>query len=338
MFLYSFSLAAVAFAADVQANDSWQWTQDLTLEHGQASRTVLDDGRKSAQQLFYVPAVRVAIDSRWQLFGNAYVRSGRQLTSVVGDVQGVSNIDADELTKLGELYAQFETRDWLVKIGRQDENSVLALSDVASQFSHSSMGYSPTMNGLVSYPDAEWMIAARHQLTEQFTVQLGQTEQRSTAELWWQPNWQGQSQHTVKAGYWYHQDLRGFGGQGAAHHPYIIWDANWSTRWASFVQYAPARASTGDITRHIGFGVRAKLSNHSNATTIGLGYSQANLAKVATELGSTQGRETAYETYVQVALNDYLTINPVLQYIQQPGGEPEAASTWVGLLRLYISY
>jgi len=325
----SATMVTVGLLSCSAAADTLKTSHSLTLEYGQSSRAVGE--RKDAAQLFYVPAVTYQHDSNWAFIGDAYIRTGRQLSSAVGDIQGVSNIDAPELAKVGQAYLRYQTDDFWVKFGRQDENSDFALSSVAGEFINSSMGYSPSLNGLESYPDATWMLSAQVKLNDQWVANASQSADRTVLEM----HWRVHTQHHLKVGYWYHNDLRDWGGDGSAHHPYAILDSHWNSDWSSFIQYAPASSSTGEITQHIGAGVRAKLpwrgfGTQADAQSLGLAATRAKVRDAAAE--------TAYELYWRLPLQQQVSLKPSIQYIDQPSGDPERAGAWVGILRLAMNW
>lgn len=308
---------------------AWQWSHQLQLE-GAHVDTPQDDTEQNFQAL-YTPAIEWQWAPQWQLYGSAYLRAGNTVSELVGDVQGVSNIDAPELARLGELYVQRSFSQGWLKFGRQDENSDFAVSDVAAQFTHSSMGFSPSLNGLIFYPDSAWLLSAAWQLSDQQQLLVGQTQQRSSAE--W--HWQYAPQSVLKLGYWYHRDLRDWDaapGQQHASHPYLIWDHQWHSQLSSFVQLAPSDADTGPITRQLGAGVVYDVSAEQ---AVGLGWQRARLRQDGAPL--QENAETVTEFYWQQQLNAAVQVQPVLQYVANPAGRASTYS-WVVLLRLNLSF
>ncbi|GIW80911.1 MAG: hypothetical protein KatS3mg105_2718 [Gemmatales bacterium] len=74
---------------------------------------------------------------------------------IVEDFQGFSNIAAVGRTQLSQLW--YEQRFWSdsvrLKLGKIDANSEFAFVDYASEFLNSSMGFSPTIFVMPSYPN-----------------------------------------------------------------------------------------------------------------------------------------------------------------------------------------
>jgi len=89
--------------------------------------------------------------------GTAFVRLknhvGANGADFVGDEQGFSNIDDAPRTRLYELWYEQRVGDRIrFKGGKIDANTEFAVVQVAADFVNSSMGYSPTILALPTYP------------------------------------------------------------------------------------------------------------------------------------------------------------------------------------------
>ncbi len=73
----------------------------------------------------------------------------------VGDAQAFSNIDADGRTEIAELWFEQVTSDGAirVKVGKVEANAEFAYVDNGGEFINSSMGFSPAVFVLPTYPD-----------------------------------------------------------------------------------------------------------------------------------------------------------------------------------------
>ena len=83
------------------------------------------------------------------------MQHGRNASRDIGDIQAFSNIDAGDRSQVGELWYEqwlFEKR-LRFKIGRLDANNEFAFVEHGAEFLHSSMGPSPTIFVLPTYPD-----------------------------------------------------------------------------------------------------------------------------------------------------------------------------------------
>jgi carbohydrate-selective porin OprB len=79
---------------------------------------------------------------------------GTNGAAALQDLQGFSNIDTRDTVRLGELWIEQAIGSRLrVKVGQVDANGDFARSDVNGDFINASMGYSPTIFVLPSYPN-----------------------------------------------------------------------------------------------------------------------------------------------------------------------------------------
>jgi carbohydrate-selective porin OprB len=96
--------------------------------------------------------------------GSAFVRMhsyiGENGSDYVGDAQGFSNVDDDSHTLLYELWAEQKLpgTNWRARVGKIDANTLFATVENGADFLNSSMGYSPTIMQLPTYPRSglEW--------------------------------------------------------------------------------------------------------------------------------------------------------------------------------------
>ena len=85
-------------------------------------------------------------------FVSYQVQRGDNGSTKVGDIQGYSNIDEDNFSQLNEAFYQYQGQGWFSRVGKTDANSEFAVADNALGFINSSMGVSPTLVGLPTYP------------------------------------------------------------------------------------------------------------------------------------------------------------------------------------------
>lgn len=94
--------------------------------------------------------------------GSAFVRMhsyiGENGSDYVGDAQGFSNIDDDSHTLLYELGVEQKLpgTNWRARVGKIDANTLFATVENGADFLNFSMGYSPTIMQLPTYPDPGW--------------------------------------------------------------------------------------------------------------------------------------------------------------------------------------
>lgn len=92
-----------------------------------------------------------------------------------GVAQAFSNIDAEHRVQIGRLwYEQFvEGTRTRVRLGKIDGNSLFAYVETGGQFIHSSMGFSPTIYLMPTYPDAAFGLAVVQGLCAGFELRGG---------------------------------------------------------------------------------------------------------------------------------------------------------------------
>lgn len=109
-------------------------------------------------------------------FGLAFQnQAGRNGSDLVGDLQGFSNIDADGRTQIAELWYEhvFDDAPWRVRIGKVDANTQFAFVEHGLEFLQSSMGVSPTIFVMPTYPDPSFGANIFYEPAEGFYAGLG---------------------------------------------------------------------------------------------------------------------------------------------------------------------
>lgn len=101
--------------------------------------------------------------------------AGANGSSLVGDVQGFSNIDADGRTQISEFWYEqlFADDQWRLRVGKMDANSQFAFVEHGLVFLNSSMGVSPTIFAMPTYPDPSFGISLFREPDEGFYAGLG---------------------------------------------------------------------------------------------------------------------------------------------------------------------
>lgn len=92
----------------------------------------------------------------------------------VGDLQVLSNIDADDFAQVSEIWYRhtFVDERVSIKLGKMDANSDFAFVEFGGAFINSSGGFPPTIP-LITYPDADWGIVVGATPTKWFSISAG---------------------------------------------------------------------------------------------------------------------------------------------------------------------
>ena len=112
------------------------------------------------------------------VFLQYYGKFGGNASDYVGDIQGFSNIDAASFNGIGEawLEVKFLHDAMRVKGGRIDANTEFAALHSSEEFLNSSMGYSPTIWGMPTYPNPGNGVLSGLTAGEHFDVSVGAFE------------------------------------------------------------------------------------------------------------------------------------------------------------------
>ncbi len=104
-----------------------------------------------------------------------YVTGGNGPTGLIGDYQVVSNIEAPPLEIVSEVWWEQWYGDESVrtKVGKIDLNTEFALSTSALEFINSSMGFSPTIFTLPTFPEPAFGVCAEWLPTEHWAIRAG---------------------------------------------------------------------------------------------------------------------------------------------------------------------
>lgn len=109
-----------------------------------------------------------------RVHANWYAMAGRGISADVGDLQGISNIEAEPSRVLAELWWErwFLDESLRIKLGKMDINCEYAASDVSMDFLNSSMGYSPTLFSLPTFPNPAWSAHVEWRARELVSVRV----------------------------------------------------------------------------------------------------------------------------------------------------------------------
>jgi porin len=291
-------------------------------------------------------------------------------------VQPVSNIDAADFSEIYELWYEqklFEDRLRL-KVGKVDANSEFAFVENGAEFIHSSMGVSPTLQGLPTYPDPATSINVfayfPRSLYGGFGLYDGASQKGASsgprgpstffdndaeffllgeAGVRWT---RGHSDRFGRLGIggWHHTatfDRFDGGTEPSATGEYLVFD---ETLWCDgeseghpssagiFLQYGHANPNISPIAHHVGAGFHVTgLVPLRDQDVVGLGATWVRLSD-ATGADFDKGHELAIETFYKFQLTGWLSAKPDLQFIANPGGTDSAPDAWVVTVRVEMSF
>jgi carbohydrate-selective porin OprB len=327
--------------------DDWSNTLSGGLESPAAFNRVLFDVTTSIQtrKLF-----------GWE-GGSAVFRvhqyAGSNGGDFVGDAQGFSNIDAQPGTKLFEAWYEqkFGEHPWRVRGGIVDANTIYATVEHASDFLDSSMGYSPTILHLPTYPDPQPGLNLMFD-GERNSLALGAYR---TSEDGWMALTQvarriplSESLETrIAGGLWHLRErLQPLTGPAEDFTTGLFLVSELAVRipattsrkadqtLALFVQYGHSDEDVSDVHTHIGTGLTLQGPWGRTEDAFGMGISAVQFKPT----GSAHNYEASFETFYKLQIIRNLRLVADFQYIQQPGGPQNVPDCIVFTPRLVLSF
>ncbi len=291
-----------------------------------------------------------------QVFVQFYGKHGMAASALAGDIQGTSNIDAEDFARLGEFW--YET--WVVpdrlrlKIGRVDAATEFAHSEHGSVFLAAPMGASPTIVGFPTYPAPTLSANMFWQPNAIVYASAGVYDGRAaTPDDLGLPlfmvgegglRWGGRPGR-VAVGVWHHTSRTlqlDPAGDHASTGPYLVIDQSlWRARpddeespgICVFLQSSTANADVSLVTRHLGAGVVWTGPFASRASdAVGFGLTRATLSEHAPD--GAVGRETSVGPFYRLQITDAIGLQPNLQYVRNPGGTRPGQGAIVWTLRV----
>lgn len=303
------------------------------------------------------------------LYNNSKTLSG----NIVGDAQTVSNIDNDHVIRLYELwYEQTFGNDKSLKFGLYDLNSEFDAIDTAGLFLNSSHGIGPDYsqtgeNGPSIFPVTSLAVRYFQPVGEKLSVQLAVLDavpgdpsdsQKNTIDLRrdegalvaLEANYHSGRQR-FGLGSWYYSkkfdtldgdsQAKNFGYYGIFEQQ--LMSSHIDGRDLSFyLRYGRARESVNQVGSYIGAGivVSGLLPGRPN-DTLGLAVANArngddyrNVLSMAG--GNSDRREINYELTYRAEISKWLTIQPDIQYIKDPGTDPTLDNVLIFGIRIEI--
>ncbi len=277
---------------------------------------------------------------------------GRGITERhVGDMQGVSNIDAHDFMQVSEYWWEQSLFDGdiVFRIGKQDANAEFCVNELGGDYINSSFGLQPTVP-MPTFPDPAAGVTAFFTLTDWASLKLGVFDGAADGRLWGFSNTgdtfsllEGDFVYDVImeglptrcfAGIWYHNgQFDGTDGSSTytGDHGFytgidqMVWvedaDADAAQGLGFFAQYSWAPQDRNEIHQYVGGGlVYRGLLPCRDDDTIGIGTGHAILSPTL-----AADNETVLELFYKAQLTPYINVQPDLQYIASPGGVEQDA-------------
>ncbi|MEZ6018101.1 MAG: carbohydrate porin [Planctomycetota bacterium] len=301
------------------------------------------------------------------VFLDAYSIFGEQ-DSGAGNIQGVSNIDADVRDQIAELWWEqlFFDERLRVKVGKVEANSEFAFVDYGGELIGPAWAISPNVLGIPTYPETAVSVNAQWTPNDETWFSLGiydgaaQSGYRtglhgvgtafgSPSDLWIAlEGGRAWSDGRLGLGVWNGTgDFAEFGGgvSSGSQGFYAVLDQALSSAVGAdgesvtgaglFARLAVADPDVSEVHVHFATGIQwTGLVESRPDDVCGCGISIAELSK---EAGFDEDREVVLETFWRYQVTPWVALKPDLQYIASPGGDSSLDDAVVLGLRVEAS-
>ncbi len=140
------SFSAATIAAD--------FSQQFSLINDNSWLSGYQDQQSQASRALFTWDLQLEAGPQWLVASNLKAFRGRNGELLTGNIQGISNIDAAQFSKIYELYVQYKFDDnSRLKCGQVDANLEFAFVPVAGGFISPPLGITPTAIALPTYYD-----------------------------------------------------------------------------------------------------------------------------------------------------------------------------------------
>ncbi|MCW8091648.1 carbohydrate porin [Alteromonas sp. ASW11-130] len=268
---------------------------------------------------------------------------GENASDYVGDIQAFSNIDEDEFEGIYEAWGQYEFTDTNgIKAGFVDLNNDFAFAQNALEFMNGSMGLSPTVFTLPTYPDPAASLVVNVGVFPNHTLRVAAAAgsgRNSFSDRFYIGEWHYQTDNlSIKIGGWEHDGeflkLTDNSPNQGANGAYAVLEGPIAqSDWYYYLQLGASDAIVAEIDRHLGLGVISRNAFDNDTLMFGAAYT---IVRLSNYLPVTHSAEKAFEVFVKSQVATWLAIKPNLQYIANPAGENR--NELVATLRFELSY
>lgn len=273
------------------------------------------------------------------------------------DLQGYSNIDAHKHSKLHQAWfsQKWQSLPLTIKVGWIDANTDFAVAEHAAHFIHSSMGFSPSITNMPTYPNPrlggqiKWQFAGKQTLKVAAFADQSEhfSNQFSIAEYQFPIKFELPIQ--IKLGSWYQagqadlsaasdntqktQKAFGFYSVIQGQLP-LVHLFNQQPDW--YLQLATSNDKTSPISQHLGFGFIFTHQLNRQLNHFGLGVTHIKTSQYTQQ--QFKSHETAIEAFYQYKINSYFSVKPNLQYINEPAAQLNTKNALIATLRAEFNF
>lgn len=292
-----------------------------------------------------------SINDTYSIYADAALLRGDNGTLDTGAIQAYSNIDDDEFSKIYEVWLEgnYQDKGIRFKLGQIDANSEFAYVEHGGEFIHSSMGFSPSIAFLPTYPMPTLAGAFFWQPIENGTGSFAifSDDTNEFDESFYIGEWaQLINNIIVKVGIWHQtgniETLTAANTLDGTEGVYVTAEGDLSMQlfssqsagWFSQLGYSDDKVA--EIDFHFGAGIAFYDTLNREGDVAGIGITHVKTSKYIHD--ELQRSETAFEVFYRYQANDYLAFKPDIQYIVAPATDKSANNALVLTLRTEIIF
>lgn len=300
----------------------------------------------------------------WWKGGEAFVNlgnthGGEPSATLVGDFQGISNIEAGNHSFFYELWYKQSFKSISITIGLQDLNTNFAVSENGALFANSSFGIHSSIVDNVSPPifpltalgvNLKWNISADFLMEaavfdgtpDDFSTNPYNTNWRlstydgelAIAELQYTRSLLAGKEGSYKVGAYFHQHADSTNVIQNIHGFYLVANQQLTSKLSGFFQLgiSPKKMNTNNLYCGVGLNYTGLFSGRPT-DQLGLAVAYAGLE------GNSVGSETAIELTYKLQATKCIYIRPDIQYIINPARtNVKLNNALVGVLRFGVEF
>jgi porin len=295
-----------------------------------------------------------------------HIYGGGFSEEAVGDLQAVSNIDADDGTRVLEAWIDVPlSRAWSLKLGRYDLNSEFDVIEPAGLFLHSSQGIGADIAqtgaaGPSIFPQTAFGVRLQYAAGDRHTVRGVALDVESDPDadhgdtpfiggtllaleygvgtertLWTAGAWTfTRSRASVRD---VEAREREYGAYGSVQHRI---DADWAT----YLRVGVANEDASRLQTYVGAGIvhaGGLLADREDEVGFAIAHARngGTYRDVMQVAGvATTAAETAVELTWRVPLREHVVLQPDLQYVIDPDPDPGIDDAFVAMLRVEVAF
>ena len=282
------------------------------------------------------------------VYAEGQAQRGDDGSEFSGDIQAYSNIDEEDFSKLYELWLEgdYEKSRIRFKFGLVDANTEFAYVDNAGEFINSSMGFSPTIAYLPTYPEPRPSLNLFIGLASSSNLGFGLYVDEDD-ELFIVSEWKTEFDKMLfKIGLWHQSgDVERFdqaGTEDGAIGYYAIAEGEASLGLAQssnsgwYTQLGYTDKSVSAINIHFGVGLTFFDTFQRKGDAFGLGVTYVKTSQyLSSELNKD---ETSFELFYRAQVTENIAIKPDIQFIASPASSPDVKDALVLTFRTELSF